>query len=182
MIDLPREGPAAHVVSRSPEETRALGEAIGRHARAGDLIALIGELGSGKTVFVAGLAAGLGVDPAIPVSSPTFTIVHRHLGRLPLYHIDLYRIETPEALATLGLDEYLEGDGVAAIEWAEHGLAMLPEERLTVRLQQIGSEARRIELLSAGDRYRTLVREITEDMAIAKTRLTSSKRREERAR
>jgi tRNA threonylcarbamoyladenosine biosynthesis protein TsaE len=182
MIDLPPEGPAAQVISRSPEETRALGEAIGRHACTGDLIALIGELGSGKTVLVAGVAAGLGVDPTIYVSSPTFTIMHRYPGRLPLYHIDLYRIETPGALATLGLEEYLEGDGVAAVEWAEHGLAILPEKRLTVRLQQIEPETRRIELLPAGDRYRTLVREIAADMATAIARLTSSVTREEKSR
>lgn len=147
-----------------------MGEVMGRHACAGDLIALIGELGSGKTVFVAGLAAGLGVDPAAHVSSPTFTIMHRYLGRLPLYHIDLYRIETPEALATLGLEEYLEGDGVAAVEWAEHGVGMLPKERLTVRLRQTGLEARTVELVPAGDRYRKLLRKMTSDLAAA-TRL-----------
>ena len=172
MIDLPPEGPTALCVSTSPEETRALGEVMGRHACAGDLIALIGELGSGKTVFVAGLAAGLGVDPAAHVSSPTFTIMHRYLGRLPLYHIDLYRIETTEALATLGLEEYLEGDGVAAVEWAEHGLGMLPDERLTVRLRQTGLEARTVELLPGGDRYRTLLRKMTSDLAAATRFLT----------
>jgi len=166
MIDLPPEGPTALCVSTSLEETRALGEVMGRHACAGDLIALIGELGSGKTVFVAGLAAGLGVDPAAHVSSPTFTIMHRYLGRLPLYHIDLYRIETPEALVTLGLEEY----GVAAVEWAEHGVGMLPKERLTVRLRQTGLEARTVELVPVGDRYRTLLRKMTSDLAAA-TRL-----------
>jgi tRNA threonylcarbamoyladenosine biosynthesis protein TsaE len=170
MIDLPSAEPGTLVVSASPADTRALGEVMGRHACAGDLIALIGELGSGKTVFVAGLAAGLGVDPAAHVSSPTFTIMHRYLGRLPLYHIDLYRIETPEALATLGLEEYLEGDGVAAVEWAEHGVGMLPKERLTVRLRQTGLEARTVELVPAGDRYRTLLRKMTSDLAAA-TRL-----------
>jgi len=170
MIDLPTAEPGTPFVTASPEDTRALGEVMGRHACAGDLIALIGELGSGKTVFVAGLAAGLGVGPAAHVSSPTFTIMHRYLGRLPLYHIDLYRIETPEALVTLGLEEYLEGDGVAAVEWAEHGLGMLPEERLTVRLWQTGLEARTVEFVPAGDRYRTLVRKMTSDLAAA-TRL-----------
>jgi tRNA threonylcarbamoyladenosine biosynthesis protein TsaE len=98
--------------------------------------------------------------------------MHRYLGRLPLYHIDLYRIETPEALVTLGLEEYLEGDGVAAVEWAEHGLGMLPEERLTVRLRQTGLEARTVELLPAGDRYRTLLRKMTSDLAAATRFLT----------
>ena len=169
MSDVPPGGPTALCVSASPEETRALGEALGRHACAGDLIALIGDLGSGKTVFVAGLAAGLGVDPAAHVSSPTFTIMHRYLGRLPLYHIDLYRIETPEALLTLGLEECLEGDGVAVVEWAEHGVGILPTERLTVRLRQTGLEARTVELLPSGDRYRRLVREMMGEAAAAPT-------------
>ncbi|MBI2902487.1 MAG: tRNA (adenosine(37)-N6)-threonylcarbamoyltransferase complex ATPase subunit type 1 TsaE [Candidatus Methylomirabilis oxyfera] len=169
MSDVSPGGPTALCVSASPEETRALGEALGRHACAGDLIALIGDLGSGKTVFVAGLAAGLGIDPDTHVSSPTFTIMHRYLGRLPLYHIDLYRIDGPEALLALGLEEYLEGDGVAVVEWAEHGVGILPTERLTVRLWQTGSEARTVELLPSGDRYRRLVREMMSEAAPAPT-------------
>ncbi len=165
MIDRSRQEAAALYVSTTPDETRALAEAMGRHVRPGDLIALIGELGSGKTLFVGGLAQGLGVDPAVHVSSPTFTIMHRYRGRVPLYHIDLYRIDTPEAFATLGLEEYLEGDGVAAVEWAEHGEAMLPRERLTVHLRQTGSEAREIELVPVGDRYQRLVQELTREVA-----------------
>ncbi|MDE2180071.1 MAG: tRNA (adenosine(37)-N6)-threonylcarbamoyltransferase complex ATPase subunit type 1 TsaE [candidate division NC10 bacterium] len=153
--------------SASPEQTRALGEAVGRLAGAGDVIALIGELGTGKTLFVWGLACGLGVDPATYVSSPTFTIMHRYRGRLPLYHIDLYRIETPEAFAGLGLDEYLQGDGVAAIEWAEHGWGMLPKEMLTFRLRHTGSDTRAIEIVPVGDRYVRLVRELMCDVPLA---------------
>jgi len=153
--------------SASPEQTRALGEAVGRLADAGDLIALTGELGTGKTLFVGGLARGLGVDPATYVSSPTFTIMHRYCGRLPLYHIDLYRIETPEAFASLGLDEYLAGDGVAAIEWAEHGWGCLPKEMLTFRLWHTGSDTRTIEIVPAGDRYLRLVRELMSEFPAA---------------
>jgi tRNA threonylcarbamoyladenosine biosynthesis protein TsaE len=152
--------------STSPEQTRALGEAVGRLADAGDLIALIGELGAGKTLFVGGLARGLGVDPATYVSSPTFTIMHRYCGRLPLYHIDLYRIETPEAFASLGLDEYLARDGVAAIEWAEHGWGCLPKERLTFRLRYTGSDTRTIEIVPEGDRYVRLVQALTRDLLV----------------
>ena len=153
--------------SASPEQTRALGEAVGRLADAGDLIALTGELGAGKTLFVGGLARGLGVDPATYVSSPTFTIMHRYCGRLPLYHIDLYRIETPEAFASLGLDEYLAGDGVAAIEWAEHGWGCLPKEMLTLRLRHTGSDTRTIEIVPVGDRYIRLVQALTDDFLAA---------------
>lgn len=153
--------------SASPEQTRALGEAVGRLADAGDVIALIGELGTGKTLFVGGLARGLGVDPATYVSSPTFTIMHRYCGRLPLYHIDLYRIETPEAFAGLGLDEYLAGEGVAAIEWAEHGWGCLPKEMLTFRLRHTGSDTRTIEIVPEGDRYLRLVRELMSEFPAA---------------
>lgn len=153
--------------SASPEQTRALGEAVGRFANAGDVIALIGELGAGKTLFVGGLARGLGVDEATCISSPTFTLVHRYQGRIPLYHIDLYRIETPEAMAGLGLDEYLRGEGVTAIEWAEHGWAYLPDELLTFRFQYTGSDTRTIEIVAVGDRYVGLVRELMGDAAMA---------------
>lgn len=153
--------------SASPAQTLALGEAVGRLAQAGDLIALTGELGTGKTLFVGGVARGLGVPPATYVSSPTFTIMHRYRGRLPLYHIDLYRIETPEAFLSLGLDDYLEGDGVAAIEWAEHGWGMLPKEMLMLRLRHAGSETRTIELVPKGDRYLRLVQQLRGDVQAA---------------
>jgi tRNA threonylcarbamoyladenosine biosynthesis protein TsaE len=153
--------------SASPEQTRALGEAVGRYADAGDVVALIGELGTGKTLFVGGLAGGLGVDPATYVSSPTFTIMHRYRGRLSLYHVDLYRIETPEAFLNLGLDEYLQRDGVAAIEWAEHGWGYLPKEILTCRLRHTGPDTREIEIVPVGDRYVRLVRELMRDVTVA---------------
>ena len=153
--------------SASPEQTRALGEAVGRLVDAGDVIALMGELGAGKTLFVGGLAGGLGVDPATYVSSPTFTIMHRYRGRLPLYHIDLYRIETPEAFASLGLDECLQGDGVVAIEWAEHGWGCLPKEMLTFRLRHTGPDTREIEIVPVGDRYMRLIRELMRDVTVA---------------
>src|SRR5574337_1377515 len=91
--------------STSPDQTHALGEAVGRLAEGGDVIALVGELGTGKTLFVGGLADGLGVDPAMYVSSPTFTVMHRYCGRVPLYHIDLYRSEehTSELQSPLNL-------------------------------------------------------------------------------
>jgi tRNA threonylcarbamoyladenosine biosynthesis protein TsaE len=152
-------------VSGCAEQTRLFGEALGRCARRGDLIALVGGLGSGKTVLVSGVARGLEVDPTAPVSSPTFTIVHRYLGRLPLYHIDLYRLDAPEALLDLGLEEYLEGDGVAAVEWAEHGERILPRERLTVTLRQTGAQTREIELWPVGDRYRALIRCLADEAA-----------------
>jgi tRNA threonylcarbamoyladenosine biosynthesis protein TsaE len=108
---------ATHI-SRSPEETQALGEAWGRAARCGDVVALRGDLGAGKTQWVKGLARGLGF--AGRVHSPTFTLVNVYTGgRLALFHLDLYRLETPEQILSAGLEEYLRPSGVTVIEWAE---------------------------------------------------------------
>lgn len=106
------------IYSHTPQETEALGENWGRGIAYGQVIALSGDLGAGKTLLVKGLARGLGC--AARVHSPTFTIVnvYEH-GRLPLFHLDLYRLETPKALASAGIEEYLQPDGVTVIEWAE---------------------------------------------------------------
>src|SRR6516164_503623 len=105
-------------ISHSPAETEALGEAWGRSAQAGQVIGLSGDLGAGKTQFVKGFARGLGISAR--VQSPTFALVNEYLGgRLPLYHLDLYRLETAAQINSAGLDEYLSPDGVTIIEWAE---------------------------------------------------------------
>ncbi|QJA06462.1 tRNA (adenosine(37)-N6)-threonylcarbamoyltransferase complex ATPase subunit type 1 TsaE [Thermosulfurimonas marina] len=129
--------------SRSPEETRALAEALAQRLSAGDLVALIGDLGSGKTTFVQGLARGLGVPPEIYVTSPSFTLVNEYPGRVPLFHVDLYRI-SPEEVEDLGLSEMLS-QGVVVVEWAER----LPEglsPRFVVRFKYAGENERIIEL------------------------------------
>lgn len=131
--------------SQGREETFNLGAAFGREARGGEIIALIGELGAGKTQFVQGLAEGLGID-STTVSSPTFTLVQSYEGRLPLTHVDLYRLENRDALAGLGLEEYLEGPGVAAVEWADKGEAVLPQGRLILTIHDLEADARKIEI------------------------------------
>ena len=108
----------AELVSHSPAETEALGEKFGRAARRGLVIALSGDLGAGKTQFVRGLARGLGV--AGRVHSPTFTLVNEYGGgRLTLFHLDLYRLETAEQIRSVGIEEFLSPEGVSVIEWAE---------------------------------------------------------------
>lgn len=108
----------AELISQSPAETESLGEAWGRAAQHGLVIALSGDLGAGKTQLVRGIARGLGCTAR--VHSPTFTLVNVYEGgRLPLFHLDLYRLETPEQIHSAGVDEYLQPDGVAVIEWAE---------------------------------------------------------------
>ena len=121
--------------SHSREETLAIGRKLGEAAQAGEIYALAGDLGTGKTVFSKGFAEGLGVTET--VSSPTFTILQIYEdGRLPLYHFDVYRIEEPEEMEEVGLDEYLEGDGVCLIEWPERIAEMLPAQVRTVRIEK----------------------------------------------
>jgi tRNA threonylcarbamoyladenosine biosynthesis protein TsaE len=116
----------ATIISRSAEETFAAGHAHAASVQPGDVLALVGDLGAGKTQWVKGLAAGLGSDA--PVTSPTFTLIHEyHGGRLPLYHIDCYRLEGPGELLGIGLDEYLDGRGVLVIEWADKFPEVMPQ-------------------------------------------------------
>jgi tRNA threonylcarbamoyladenosine biosynthesis protein TsaE len=113
------------IISHSAEETIAAGRAHAANLRRGDVLALCGDLGAGKTHFVKGVAAALGADAA--VTSPTFTLIHEYLGgRLPLYHFDFYRLEDEDEALKIGLDEYLDGDGVCIIEWADKFPDLLP--------------------------------------------------------
>lgn len=120
------------VKSESPESTRTLGEQLGRFLRPGNVVALLGNLGAGKTCFTQGIARGLGVSAK--VTSPTFVLIKEYQGRLPLYHFDAYRLGSPEELVDLGSEEYFSGPGVCVIEWAERVTAALPEDRLEVEL------------------------------------------------
>lgn len=130
------------VISRSPEETQALGERLGEHLEAGAVVACIGELGAGKTCFLQGLARGLGVES--PVTSATFVLVNQYRGRLPVYHVDAYRPETLSELREIGVEELLHGSGVTLIEWADKLLPLLPSHTITVTITGLGDEPRRI--------------------------------------
>jgi tRNA threonylcarbamoyladenosine biosynthesis protein TsaE len=145
------------VTSRAPAETRKLAARLGGVLQPGDVVALKGELGSGKTEFVRGLAAGLAVPPEVPVASPSFVLVHEYPGRLTLIHLDLYRLEkiTPEFLPNL--EEYLFGDQVAAIEWAERLGDLLPTDFLEVHLSITGETEREITFQGFGARGQELL-------------------------
>lgn len=130
----------------SPEETAAAGAALARLLRPGDVLALTGELGAGKTVFVQGVAAGLGCDPAVPVTSPTFVIMHEYPGPTPLFHFDFYRLAREEDALEVGCEEFFEADGVCAVEWGEKFPRIFPEAALRVRFAWLSEERRRIEL------------------------------------
>jgi len=139
--------------SSSPEETRRLGEALGRAAQAGDVILLSGELGAGKTVFVQGMARGL--DFQGPVSSKSFVLLGEYVGRLTLFHADLYRLDSPTEVEDLALEE-ISRDGILVVEWPERGDVVLPGERLTLRFEVNGPETRRITAEAKGARARAL--------------------------
>ncbi|HMO51645.1 MAG TPA: tRNA (adenosine(37)-N6)-threonylcarbamoyltransferase complex ATPase subunit type 1 TsaE [Kiritimatiellia bacterium] len=112
-------------VSQSPEETMAWAMTFAHHLSAGTVLALHGDLGAGKTCLVQGLARGLDVTGM--VHSPTFTLIHEYRGRLPLYHLDLYRLHGPEDAWEIGIEQYLPGDGITAVEWPERITSLLPE-------------------------------------------------------
>ena len=130
-------------VTNSAAETRALGEKLASRLKAGDVVVLEGELGAGKSELARGIARGLGVTET--VTSPSFTILNVYeSGRCPLYHFDWYRLESEEELYELGMDEYLGGDGIAVVEWAERCPEAVPENVLRIRLEVTGGESRRI--------------------------------------
>lgn len=136
----------------SPEDTFRLGRKLGEAARPGQVFTLTGDLGTGKTVFTQGFAKGLGVEE--PVNSPTFTIVQVYdEGRLPLYHFDVYRIGDVEEMEEVGFEDYVMGDGVSLIEWAELISEILPEKRTAVRIEkdlEQGFDYRRITIEELG--------------------------------
>lgn len=132
-----------HRVSNDPEETRILGSEFIRNVRAGTVLSLIGDLGAGKTEFVKGLALGLGIDSE--VTSPTFTILHEYRGgRLPLFHMDFYRLREERELDEIGFDEYLQAGGVCAIEWGDKFPDRLPPDSLKVFFNIGGGDRREI--------------------------------------
>ena len=131
----------ATFISNSPAETEAIGRQVAERIDVGGVLALKGELGSGKTLFVKGLVAGLG--SSADVTSPTFTIAHEYRGgRLPVYHFDFFRLEDSQSLARLGLDDYFFGDGISVIEWADRFPEFIPEQARRI-LFEIKSDTQR---------------------------------------
>lgn len=141
------------------EQTQNFAERLAAFLQPADLLALEGDLGAGKTTFTQGLARGLGVRNV--VNSPTFTIIKEYQGRLPLYHMDVYRVG--DDVDSLGLDDYFFGEGVCVVEWASLIEDVLPPERLTIFLRTVGDEQRLIELVPQGDHYVRLCEEIDFD-------------------
>ncbi|WP_068677015.1 tRNA (adenosine(37)-N6)-threonylcarbamoyltransferase complex ATPase subunit type 1 TsaE [Oceanobacillus sp. Castelsardo] len=143
------------IVSNSAEETELIGERLASLLEAGDVLTLEGDLGAGKTTFTKGIAKGLGIKRT--VNSPTFTIVKEYEGRLPLYHMDVYRLEYSDE--DIGFDEYFNGDGVSVVEWAQFIEDYLPIDRLDIRIKYNG-DSRLLEFLTNSSHFESKINEL----------------------
>ncbi len=146
------------LISHSPEQTQKLGERIGELALPGDVFLLVGDLGTGKTCLTQGIAWGLDIKEY--TMSPSFVIVRELYGRLPLYHIDLYRLDHIDEIADLGLDDYLYGRGVCVIEWAEKALSILPTEHLLIKISYLSDTGRSFQMKPSGQHYLEIVAQL----------------------
>ena len=152
-------------ISRSQAQTRRLGVRLGELLQAGDVICLVGELGAGKTRLAQGIGQGLRIVG--PITSPSFTLINEYRqeqARLPLYHMDLYRLGAVKEVLTLGLDEYFYGEGICVIEWADRAPDALPAEHLWIELRYINEADRGLLMKAVGKRYQELLREFGEGM------------------
>jgi len=148
-----------NTVSESPEETQQVGMQLGKLSQPGDVFLLVGGLGAGKTCLTQGIAWGLGIEGY--AASPSFVLINQYRGRLPLYHIDLYRLDSIEEVTELGLDDYLYGNGVCVVEWAEKAWAVLPNENLTVEMSFFSDTSRSITLKPNGKRYIEMISQLS---------------------
>lgn len=146
--------------SAGVDETTRFGERLGMLLSPGDVIALIGELGAGKTTLVKGIVRGLGVTDRRAVKSPTFSLVHTYKGRMPVYHFDAYRLEDAQDMLDIGSDEMISGDGVAIVEWADKVSGCLPKEYLQITLTAVSAHERKIELWCYGCRYDEIIKNL----------------------
>jgi len=147
------------VTSNSPIQTRQIGQMIGDLSRSGDIILLNGPLGAGKTCLAQGIAESLGVQEA--TASPSYVLMREFSGRIPLYHMDLYRLEFNE-ISDLGLDDYFYGQGLCVIEWAEKGRAIMPEQHLQLTLFYSSDTTRLVKITPFGERYTLMAKHISQ--------------------
>jgi tRNA threonylcarbamoyladenosine biosynthesis protein TsaE len=133
-----------NILSKSEKETIFWGRKVGAHLIGGDVVALVGELGSGKTWLTKGIALGLDVHPKTIVTSPSFALVNEYAGRLTFFHIDIYRMESISELVSVGIEEYLNSEGVVAMEWADKWPEILPERSVTISIDIMDENSRKI--------------------------------------
>jgi tRNA threonylcarbamoyladenosine biosynthesis protein TsaE len=146
------------LTSHSPEETQRFGKELGHLARAGDVILLVGNLGAGKTCLTQGIAWGLNIDGY--ARSPSFVVVNEYRGRLPMYHIDLYRLDNITEIADLGLDDYLYGKGLCVVEWADKAFDLMPPQNLLIKIDLLGENERKLEITPHGQQYKEMLADI----------------------
>jgi tRNA threonylcarbamoyladenosine biosynthesis protein TsaE len=157
--------------TKSTFETIRIGKAIGTQLLPGDVIALVGELGAGKTQFIKGLAAGVGVGNSTYVSSPSFTLINEYPGETPFYHIDLFRLGGEKEAEELGLEVYFQGSGVTAIEWADKIPSLLPQEILFVSIAYMGKNTRTLEITGEGKHFEELVNQVQSSELLVMSRI-----------
>jgi len=145
------------IQSKNASETVRLGKTVGSRLLPGDVVALVGELGTGKTQFIKGLAAGAGIRNPTYISSPSFTLINEYPGKITFYHIDLYRLSEQKEAEELGLEDYFQGKGITAIEWADKIPSLLPKELLLIRIAYTGKNTRSLEISGKGKHYLNLV-------------------------
>lgn len=148
----------AVIYTNSPEETMDIGEKLGKMLKPGNVLALFGDLGAGKTTITKGIAKGLGLTA--DVHSPTFTLIHEHPGPTPLYHVDLYRLESELEVEGIGIEEYIYSDGVTIIEWADRMRSMLPPDRLDMELRMKGDTEREFTFSSESPAMQEIIEEL----------------------
>jgi tRNA threonylcarbamoyladenosine biosynthesis protein TsaE len=132
------------MLTNSAEETMLVGEKLAKGLKPGDIIALSGDLGSGKTTFTKGIGKGLGVKDSRRINSPTFVLIKEYAGKIPLYHLDLYRLDALKEIENLAIEEYIYGTGVTVIEWAEKIKSLLPEKHILVKFKVKGDTKREV--------------------------------------
>ena len=142
------------------QRTESLGTVLGKIAEPGDIITLAGSLGAGKTALTQFIGRGLGIDPRIYITSPTFSLLHEYQGRIPLYHMDLYRLGSEEEIESLGFPEYFYGHGLTVIEWSERLGSLMPAERLHIELVISGEISRTAHLSAHGELWQKKVADI----------------------
>jgi tRNA threonylcarbamoyladenosine biosynthesis protein TsaE len=149
-----QENSEFQITTCSADETSALGRSIGEKLKKGDILALSGELGSGKTCFTGGIARGLGVGNDYQITSPTFTLINEYPAKLVLYHFDVYRLSSYADLDDLGYEEYFSGNGVVVIEWAEKIAQIVPHTAIFINFEYIDENKRRITFKGLHDRIK----------------------------
>jgi len=143
--------------TKSTSDTIRIGKKVGSLLLPGDVLALVGELGTGKTQFIKGLAGGVGIGKPAYISSPSFTLINEYKGKIPFYHIDLFRLRAEKEAEVLGLEEYFQSGGITAIEWADRIPSILPREMLWIYISYTGENTRSLEIIGKGKRFEDLI-------------------------